>query len=73
MNKRVLCFLTALLLVLPGIASPAGVCDHLDPQHWGRFSMTVNLHGRQYCHPAKPECSECPLKNQCAEVAKVPL
>lgn len=49
------------------------VCDHLDPQHWGRFSMTVNLHGRQYCHPAKPECSECPLKNHCAEVAKVPL
>ena len=33
MNKRVLCFLTALLLVLPGIASPAGVCDHLDPNN----------------------------------------
>ena len=49
------------------------VCEHLDDEHWGRFSMTVNLHGRQYCHHSKPECAECPLKNQCAEVAKVPL
>ena len=48
------------------------VCEHLAPEHWGRFSMTVNLHGRQYCHPSKPECEKCPLKNQCAELAKVP-
>ena len=46
------------------------VCAHLDPEHWGRFSMTVNLHGRQYCHPSKPECGKCPLREICAEVAK---
>lgn len=49
------------------------VSEHLAPEHWSRFSMTANLHGRQYCHPSKPECADCPLKNQCAEVAKVPL
>lgn len=49
------------------------VCGHLTPEHWGRFSMTVNLHGRQYCHPAKPECVKCPLRELCKEVAKVSL
>ena len=49
------------------------VCDHLADEHWGRFSMTVNLHGRQYCHPAKPECAKCPIRELCEEVAKVSL
>ena len=49
------------------------VCGHLASEHWGRFSMTVNLHGRQYCHPSKPECDKCPLRQLCKEVAKVSL
>ena len=31
-----------------------------------RFSMTVNLHGRQICHAKNPACKECALKTQCA-------
>ena len=31
MNKRVLCLLTALLLVLPSAASPSAACDHFRP------------------------------------------
>ncbi|MBR6084712.1 MAG: endonuclease III [Spirochaetales bacterium] len=49
------------------------VCAHLADEHWGRFSMTVNLHGRQYCHPSKPECAKCPLRELCEDVAKVSL
>ena len=29
------------------------------------FSMTINLHGRKYCHPRKPECNECPIQDYC--------
>ena len=29
------------------------------------FSMTLNLHGRKYCHPRKPECSVCPIRDYC--------
>jgi len=31
-----------------------------------RFSMTVNLHGRQICHAKNPACKECALKTLCA-------
>ncbi len=29
------------------------------------FSMTLNLHGRKYCHPRKPECGSCPIQDYC--------
>jgi len=29
------------------------------------FSMTLNLHGRKYCHSRKPECSVCPVADYC--------
>ena len=32
MNRRILCLLTVLLLVLPSVASPAAACDHNDPE-----------------------------------------
>ncbi|MHC1692394.1 MAG: endonuclease III [Sphaerochaetaceae bacterium] len=31
-----------------------------------RFSMAVNLHGRQICHAKNPACEECALKTLCA-------
>ena len=31
MNKRIFCILTALLLVLPSLASPSATCTHLNP------------------------------------------
>lgn len=32
---------------------------------WSRMSMTLNLHGRKYCHSRKPECSICPVREYC--------
>ena len=43
------------------------VCTNLDPELWNRFSMTVNLHGRNICHASGQECDRCPLKALCAE------
>ena len=32
------------------------------------FSMGINLHGRRYCHPRKPECGSCPIRDYCPSV-----
>ena len=45
------------------------VCENLDPKYWNRFSMTVNLHGRNVCHSRGPECEACCLRGQCAELS----
>lgn len=37
----------------------------LEDKYLYRFSMTVNLHGRLYCHARKPECETCFLNNIC--------
>ncbi len=37
----------------------------LEEKYLYRFSMTVNLHGRLYCHARKPECETCFLNNIC--------
>lgn len=37
----------------------------LEDKYLYRFSMTVNLHGRRYCHARKPNCSDCYLKDFC--------
>ena len=41
------------------------VSTNLNIEYWSRFSMTANLHGRQICHSAKPNCENCPLKDLC--------
>lgn len=38
----------------------------LPPETHYRFSMTVNLHGRQTCHAKNPACKECALKTLCS-------
>ena len=43
------------------------VCSNLDPESWNRFSMTVNLHGRNICHASRQECMICPLKGLCSD------
>ena len=43
------------------------VCSNLDPESWNRFSMTVNLHGRNICHASGQECGICPLKDLCSD------
>ena len=43
------------------------VCANLQPECWNRFSMTVNLHGRNICHASGEECSRCPLARLCSE------
>ena len=44
------------------------VCNNLDEDKWSRFSMTVNLFGRQVCHASGPECDNCPARKLCAEI-----
>ncbi|MCF0238753.1 MAG: endonuclease III [Sphaerochaetaceae bacterium] len=46
------------------------VCKNLPSDRWSRFSMTVNLHGRRVCHPAKPQCNNCPLSQYCKTADK---
>ncbi len=46
------------------------VCENLPKDQWNRFSMTANLFGRTTCHSQGPECSVCPLKDLCSEIAK---
>jgi endonuclease-3 len=43
------------------------VCANLEPEFWNRFSMTVNLHGRQVCHASGQECARCIIRGLCAE------
>ncbi len=38
----------------------------LPPHHHYRYSMTVNLHGRQVCHARKPLCHICSVAQWCA-------
>jgi len=38
----------------------------LPPERHYRFSMIVNLHGRQVCHAKKPKCEACPVAPFCA-------
>ena len=42
------------------------VAKLLPPQQHYRYSMTVNLHGRQICHARKPLCFICPIAQWCA-------
>jgi endonuclease-3 len=37
----------------------------LPPAHHYRYSMVVNLHGRQICHAKKPQCGKCNLAPYC--------
>jgi endonuclease-3 len=37
----------------------------LEDKYLYRFSMTVNLHGRLYCHARKPQCETCFLNSVC--------
>lgn len=41
------------------------VAKLLPPSHHYRYSMTVNLHGRQTCHARKPFCYICPVAEWC--------
>jgi endonuclease-3 len=41
------------------------VATLLPPEQHYRYSMIVNLHGRQVCHAKKPLCSICPLAPFC--------
>ncbi|OQY35247.1 MAG: endonuclease III [Spirochaetaceae bacterium 4572_59] len=63
------------------VSNRLGFTDKKDPEQIERqlkaeipediqseFSMTVNLHGRKYCHPRKPECGSCPIKDYCPSV-----
>jgi len=40
----------------------------LDERHHYRFSMTVNLHGREICHAKRPQCSRCAVQSLCRRV-----
>ena len=42
----------------------AEIRERFPEDMWGRLSMTVNIHGRKFCHP-KPDCRECPLSSIC--------
>lgn len=60
------------------VAYRLGYTDHKDasevemdirknfpPSQWSRLSMTLNLHGRKYCHARKPDCGACPVSAYC--------
>ncbi len=42
------------------------IAEQLDDCRQYRFSMTVNLHGRDICHARKPKCTECMLLGICS-------
>lgn len=63
------------------VAYRLGYTDHKDacevemdirknfpPSQWSRLSMTLNLHGRKYCHARKPDCGSCPVSVYCRRV-----
>lgn len=41
------------------------IAGQLDDCRQYRFSMTVNLHGREICHARKPRCTDCMLLAIC--------
>ena len=41
------------------------VAHLLPPEKHYRYSMIVNLHGRQVCHARKPACETCPIAFFC--------
>ncbi|NCD04729.1 MAG: endonuclease III [Spirochaetia bacterium] len=40
----------------------------LEEKYLYRFSMTVNLHGRECCHSRKPNCDSCVLNSFCPKI-----
>lgn len=40
----------------------------LEEKYLYRFSMTVNLHGRECCHSKKPNCDSCVLNSFCPKI-----
>ncbi len=40
----------------------------LEEKYLYRFSMTVNLHGRECCHSRKPDCDSCVLNSFCPKI-----
>ncbi len=41
----------------------------LEEKYLYRFSMTVNLHGRECCHSRKPDCDSCVLNSFCPKIS----
>ncbi len=39
--------------------------EMLEEKYQYRFSMTVNMHGRQVCHAKKPLCAQCIVEDVC--------
>ena len=67
MNKRIFCLLTAILLVLPSVASPSSACEHYDPDDGNPY--TTYLDGYVEAQPGIPGYSGdwcCPI---CGAVA----
>ncbi len=44
------------------------IAGQLDERRQYRFSMTVNLHGRDVCHARKPRCAACVLLGVCPRI-----
>ena len=64
MNKRIFCILTALLLVLPSLASPSATCTHLNPDG----SPNYYLEGYIEPQPGIPGFSGNVRCNICGEI-----
>ena len=45
-------------------------CKRIAPELWSNFSHLLITHGRRICIARKPQCSECVIKNLCADAAK---
>lgn len=43
--------------------------EQLDPQHAGEHNQAIMEFGALQCTPASPDCSRCPLSDQCAALA----
>lgn len=41
------------------------LCELLEPDEWGDFSLRVILHGRSICKARKPACVDCSLEDLC--------
>lgn len=47
------------------------IAGKISPEKQYRFSMIINLHGREFCHAGRPKCTACPLAAICPSAQNI--
>lgn len=60
-------FLRSGLIDVDSVDAAVRAARILNPKYPGELDLPAWYIGRTFCHPKNPECSECPMKADCAK------